>query len=47
MADTTAYYELSFNAPPPDRRNQYHTLQIKINQPGLTARTRTGYYAEP
>ena len=40
MADTTAYYELSFDAPPSDRRDEYHTLQIKINQPGLTARTR-------
>jgi VWFA-related protein len=47
LADTTAYYELSFDVPPPDRRDEYHTLQIKIDQPGLTARTRTGYYAEP
>ena len=47
MADTTAYYELSFDPPPPDRRNEVHTLQIKLSQPGLTAHTRTGYYAEP
>jgi VWFA-related protein len=47
MADTTAYYEISFDAPPADHRNEYHSLQIKLSQPGLTARTRTGYYGQP
>jgi VWFA-related protein len=47
MADTTAYYELSFDAPPAEHRNEYHSLQIKLSQPGLTARTRTGYYGQP
>lgn len=47
MADTTAYYELSFDAPPAEHRDQYHSLQIKLSQPGLTARTRTGYYSQP
>lgn len=47
VADTTAYYELSYDPPPPDRRNEVHNLQIKVSQPGLTARTRTLYYSEP
>lgn len=47
MADTTAYYELSFDPTPAERLNEYHALQIKLSHPGLTARTRTGYYAEP
>jgi VWFA-related protein len=47
MADTAAYYELSFDPPPAEHRNEYHSLQIKVSQPGLTARTRTGYYSEP
>ncbi len=47
MADTMAYYEMSFDAPPSDRRDEYHSLQVKVSQPGLTARTRTGYYSEP
>jgi VWFA-related protein len=47
MADTAAYYELSFDAPPAEHRNEYHSIQIKVSQPGLTARTRTGYYAQP
>jgi VWFA-related protein len=47
MADVTSYYELSFDPPPGDRSSQYHQLDIKISKPGLTARTRTGYYAAP
>jgi len=47
MADSTAYYEISFDPPPGDRRDDLHTLQVKVSQPGLIARTRTGYYAQP
>jgi hypothetical protein len=47
MADTAAYYELSFDPPPSERRDEYHSLQIKVTQPGLTARTRNGYYTGP
>jgi hypothetical protein len=25
----------------------YHALQITVNKPGVTARTNTGYYAQP
>ena len=47
IADFTSYYELSFDPPPDERRDDLHTLQIKVSQPGLTARTRTIYYSEP
>jgi len=47
LADTEAYYELSFDPPPADHRDQYHHLEIKLAKPGLTARTRQGYYAQP
>jgi VWFA-related protein len=47
LTDFTAYYELSFNPPPGDRRDDLHTLQVKVSQPGLTARTRTIYYSQP
>jgi VWFA-related protein len=46
-ADTEAYYELSFDPPPADRRDEYHNLIVQVSKPGLTARTRTGYYAQP
>jgi VWFA-related protein len=47
LMDATAYYTLSFDSPPADGPNEYHNLQLKIDKPGLTARTRTGYYAQP
>jgi len=47
MTDFTAYYELSYDPPPSDRRDDLHSLQVKVSQPGLTARTRTIYYSQP
>jgi VWFA-related protein len=47
LQDTEAYYELSFTAAPADHRDEYHNLLIQVAKPGLTARTRTGYYAQP
>ncbi len=47
LTDFTAYYELSFDPPPGDRRDELHTLQVKVSQPGDTARTRTVYYSQP
>ncbi|MFZ1140104.1 MAG: VWA domain-containing protein [Candidatus Sulfotelmatobacter sp.] len=46
LADAKAFYTLSFDSPPADHPNEYHSLQVKIGKPGLTARTRTGYYAQ-
>jgi VWFA-related protein len=47
MADTQAYYELSFVPAQADRRDEYHNLLVQVAKAGLTARTRTGYYAQP
>jgi len=47
LADARGYYTLSFDGPRGDGPNEYHALEIKIDKPGLTARTRTGYYAQP
>jgi hypothetical protein len=32
-------------APPADRANEYHDLQLQVDKPGTTVRTTTGYYA--
>jgi VWFA-related protein len=45
--DGRSFYIISFPASQSERPNEYHTLEIKTDQPGLTARTRTGYYAQP
>jgi len=47
MADTQAWYQITFDPPLADHRDEYHSLEIGIAKPGLTARTRQGYYAQP
>lgn len=44
MKDTAAYYEVSFDTVT-DEPDTYHALEIKVDKPGLVARTRTGYYS--
>jgi len=46
-ADATSFYVLSFKAARDDRANEYHAIGINVDKPGITARTRTGYYAQP
>jgi len=47
ISDVAPYYEISFAAPPAERPDEYHHIEIKIAKPGLTARSRQGYYAQP
>jgi len=46
VADTQNYYEISFEPAPPDPKNYYHRVEVKVGKPDLTARARTGYYAD-
>lgn len=45
MRDTGAYYELSFDAASGDEPDTYHPLEVKLDKPGMVARTRAGYYS--
>jgi VWFA-related protein len=47
VADTSAYYELSFNQPPSTRPDEYHQVQVQLTRSGTLARTREGYYSQP
>ena len=47
LADLGSYYELSFDPPHADKPNEYHQIEIRIAKPGLSARTRQGYYSRP
>jgi hypothetical protein len=47
VRDAGAFYTLSFNPPHADDVDEYHSLQVQIDRPGLTARNRTGYYDQP
>lgn len=47
LADSQASYVLTFDAPRSTAPNEYHSIEIKVNKPGLKVRTRTGYYTQP
>jgi VWFA-related protein len=47
MEDARAYYVLSFSPPPSAHPDEYHSIEVQLDKPGLKARTRTGYYALP
>jgi VWFA-related protein len=46
VADTQNYYEITFAPAPPDPKNYYHRVDVKVAKSELTARARTGYYAD-
>jgi VWFA-related protein len=46
MADAQSYYELTFDSAPAAQFGEYHSLQVKVDKPGVTVRTNTVYYAE-
>jgi VWFA-related protein len=47
LADTESWYEISFETRVAERPNEYHHIQITVDKPGLSTRTRDGYYAQP
>jgi VWFA-related protein len=47
LSDMDSWYEITFAMPPAEKPNEYHHLAVKVDKPGLTARTRDGYYAQP
>lgn len=46
VAESESYYVLAFDSPPAARFGEYHSIAVRVNQPGLTVRTRTLYYGE-
>jgi VWFA-related protein len=47
VRDAAASYELTFESAPGDHPDEYHALQVKVDQPDVTVHTTTGYYAHP
>jgi VWFA-related protein len=47
VADADAFYDVSFEGARADHANEYHAIGVTVDKPGITARTRTGYYAQP
>jgi VWFA-related protein len=47
VADADAFYTLTVDPAPSDRPNELHSVDVKVETPGLTARTRNLYYGQP
>lgn len=47
VSDSDHYYQLSFDAVPATKANEFHSLQINLDKSGLTARTTKEYYLQP
>ena len=47
FADATAFYEIAYQPPPADAPQAYHTIEVRLTEPHLPARTRQSYYATP
>jgi VWFA-related protein len=45
--DAAQYYEITFTPASVEHPGEYHSLQIKLSDSTLTARTRQAYYAQP
>ncbi len=45
LADTQAYYELSFALPLCEKKDEYHRIEVRVAKAGVTARTRQSYYS--
>ncbi len=47
LHDAGSYYEINYAAPPAGGPDQYHTIDVRVNKPGVTAAALNGYYADP
>jgi VWFA-related protein len=47
VQEASVYYTISFDPSHAEHPDEYHTLQVQVGDPRLTARTNTGYYDQP
>jgi VWFA-related protein len=47
IADADAYYTMTIDEAPSELPNEFHAIDVKVESPGLSARTRYGYYGQP
>ena len=47
VAEESAFYTISFDPPRTEWVDEYHDLKVELGNPGLVARTSSGYYDEP
>jgi VWFA-related protein len=47
LQEASTFYTLTFDPSLAQHAAEYHDLKVEVREPGLTARTTTGYYDEP
>lgn len=47
MDDAREFYVLSFDSTPAAAADEFHTIEVKVDRPGVNVRTAAGYYAQP
>lgn len=47
LSDGDEFYSLSFDPSPGTAPDEYRSIEVKVDRPGTTVRSMTGYYAEP
>jgi VWFA-related protein len=47
LTDAQSWYKIVYDPPPADKPDEYHHIEIRLDQRGLIPRTRDGYYANP
>jgi VWFA-related protein len=47
VGETAGWYEIGLQAVAAEKADEYHPLTVEVDQPGVTVRTRSGYYARP
>ena len=46
LGDLQAYYDLSFTPVIDQKKNAYHSIEVRVTKSGMSARTRLGYYSQ-
>jgi len=47
LNELRSWYEIDFDPLPADKPNEYHHIEVRLDQRDLTAHTADGYYANP
>jgi VWFA-related protein len=47
LKELQSWYEIDFDPLPGDKPNEYHHIEVRLDQRGMTAHTTDGYYANP
>jgi hypothetical protein len=47
MEDSKSFYGVHYTTPPAAHAHECHSLEVRVDKPGLKVRSRTLYYAQP